>query len=52
MDRRASAARPYRFRKDMISAAEKLDFERAAELRDMIKQLLEGPQKGRSKKRR
>jgi excinuclease ABC subunit B len=38
--------------KDMISAAEKLDFERAAELRDMIKQLLEGPQKGRSKKRR
>lgn len=37
---------------DMISAAEKLDFERAAELRDMIKQLLEPPKKGRSKKRR
>lgn len=38
--------------RDMISAAEKLDFERAAELRDMIKQLLEPPRKGRSKKRR
>lgn len=38
--------------KDMISAAEKLEFEKAAELRDMIKQLLEPPKKGRSKKRR
>ncbi|NLO20690.1 MAG: excinuclease ABC subunit UvrB [Syntrophomonadaceae bacterium] len=38
--------------KDMMSAAEKLDFERAAELRDVIKQLLEPPKKSRSKKRR
>ncbi len=38
--------------RDMISAAEKLDFERAAELRDMIKQLQDPPKKGKKKKRR
>ncbi len=37
---------------DMIIAAEKLDFERAAELRDMIKQLQNPPKKGRKKARR
>ncbi len=38
--------------REMISAAEKLDFERAAELRDMIKQLQDPPKKGKKKKRR
>ncbi len=36
---------------EMISAAERLDFEKAAELRDMIKQLQDPPKKGRKKKR-
>ncbi|KUG03855.1 excinuclease abc subunit b [hydrocarbon metagenome] len=38
--------------REMVAAAEKLDFEKAAELRDMIKQLQEPPKKTRRHKKR
>jgi len=36
---------------EMIKAAESLEFERAAELRDMIKRLLDPPRKAKKRSR-